>query len=145
MGNVYYLAMGDNFLLEGWTQLVEETTWHQSHDAPGLLDHVYTNDIRYVEEVYIVSIDEDNFKQIFLFIPLILHVVNLCLTQLLVNLRTWLILPCSMPTVYRHHKSCDVKAKSWCCFCRIEALLLMSWTRIFSFQKLKILNLTSSL
>ena len=45
----------DNFLLDGYTQLVEDFTRYQTNDTPGLLDHIYVNDVRYIERVYNVS------------------------------------------------------------------------------------------
>ena len=51
----------DNFLLQGYSQLVEEETRFQKNNPPSLLDHLYTNDTQYIERVYNLShIDSDH-------------------------------------------------------------------------------------
>ena len=42
----------DNFLLDGWVQLVQDETRFQTNDHPSLLDHVYVTDVSYVELVF---------------------------------------------------------------------------------------------
>ena len=45
-------SVSENFLLEGYAQLLEEETRFQKNSTPGLLDHIYLNDTFYVERVY---------------------------------------------------------------------------------------------
>lgn len=42
----------ENFLLDGWVQMVQDETRFQHHDHPSLLDHVYVTDVSYVELVF---------------------------------------------------------------------------------------------
>ena len=54
-------SIAENFLLEGWTQMVLDPTRHQARDSPSLLDHVYVTDCSYIERVYNSSlVDSDH-------------------------------------------------------------------------------------
>ena len=51
----------ENFLLDGWSQLVQDCTRHQRNNIPSLLDHVYSNDLSFFDRVYNLSIiDSDH-------------------------------------------------------------------------------------
>ena len=51
----------DNFLLHGWSQLIQEETRYQTNAKPSLLDHAYANDLSYFDRVYNFShIDSDH-------------------------------------------------------------------------------------
>ena len=51
----------ENFLLDGWSQLVQDETRHQKGDSPSLLDHVYVTDYSYIERVYNhTTVDSDH-------------------------------------------------------------------------------------
>ena len=45
----------DNFLLNNWTQLVDEKTLYHGNCAASLLDHMYTNEPNFVNEHLIDS------------------------------------------------------------------------------------------
>ena len=51
----------DNFLLQGWMQIVDDETRFQKNNPPSLLDQIYLNDSQYIERVYNVPyVDSDH-------------------------------------------------------------------------------------
>ena len=46
----------DNFVLYGWSQIVQDYTRYQANDTPSLLDQIFVSDHNYVERVYNLSL-----------------------------------------------------------------------------------------